>query len=200
MTDDKGGTYTVFTPTKGGTFTGTDITVTAPAGAVPDRTVVGIGATTSDIETPAPIPGATMSLAGSYYDINAVADTGEPPIPSYTLNEPATACLPFPQEFRADLSNVVVVQRKSAADLAILSTKIRTNAGTLTVCGTLTQLPATVAVARLGLVPAPAPESPTTPADTPDTGAVAPRGIALLLMLLTGLAILTGIGRIRRIV
>ena len=200
MTDDKGGTYTVFTPTKGGTFTGDDITVTAPAGAIPDRTVVGIGATTSDIPTPAPIPGATMSLAGSYYDINAIADNGEPPIPSYTLNEPATACLPFPQEFRADLSNVVVVQRKSTGDLSILSTKIRSLSGDLTVCGTLTQLPATVAVARLGLVPAPTQTTPTTPADTPDTGATAPSTVALLLTLLTGLVVLTGISRIRRII
>ena len=200
MTDDKGGTYTVFTPTKGGTFTGTDITVTAPAGAIPDRTVVGIGATTSDIPTPAPIPGATMSLAGSYYDINAVADTGEPPIPSYTLNEPATACLPFPQEFRADLSNVVLVQRKSAGDLSILSTKIRSNAGDLTVCGTLTQLPATVAVARLGLVPAPTQTTPTTPADTPDTGATTPGYAVLLLTLLAGALLLTGMYRIRRII
>ncbi len=195
MTDDKGGEYTVFTPTKGGTFQGDDITVTAPAGAIPDRTVVGIAAAVSDIETPAPIPGATMSLAGSYYDINAIADNGEPPIPSYTLNEPATACLPFPQEFRADLSNVVAVQRKSAGDLSILSTKIRSNAGDLTVCGTLTQLPATVAVARLGLVPAPTQTTPSTPADTPDTGAVAPSAVALLLMLLAGLAVITGISR-----
>ncbi len=200
MTDDKGGTYTVFTPTKGGTFTGADITVTAPAGAIPDRTVVGIGAAVSDIPTPAPIPGATMSLAGSYYDINAIADTGEPPIPSYTLNEPATACLPFPQEFRADLSNVVVVQRKSTGDLSILSTKIRSNAGDLTVCGTLTQLPATVAVARLGLVPAPAPTTPSTPADTPDTGATTPGYAVLLLTLLTGALLITGIGRMRRMI
>ena len=200
MTDDKGGEYTVFTPTKGGTFTGDDITVTAPAGAIPDRTVVGIAATTSDIPTPDPIPGATMSLAGSYYDILAIADNGEPPIPSYTLNEPATACLPFPQEFRADLTNVVVVQRKSTGDLSILSTKIRSNAGDLTVCGTLTQLPATVAVARLGLVPAPSQTTPTTPADAPDTGATAPSYIALLLMLLTGLVVLTGISRIRRMI
>ena len=200
MTDDKGGTYTVFTPTKGGTYTGDDITVTAPAGAIPDRTVVGIGAVASDIPTPDPIPGATMSLAGSYYDINAIADNGEPPIPSYTLNEPATACLPFPDEFRADLSNVVVVQRKSAGDLSILSTKIRSNAGDLTVCGTLTQLPATVAVARLGLVPAPTQTTPTTPADTPDTGATAPGYAILLLTLLTGALLLTGIGRMRRMI
>ncbi len=200
MVDDQGGTYTVFTPTKGGTFTGDDITVTAPAGAIPDRTVVGIGATTSDIPTPDPIPGATMSLAGSYYDINAIADNGEPPIPSYTLNEPATACLPFPQEFRADLSNVVLIQRKSTGDLSILSTKIRSNAGDLTVCGTLTQLPASVAVARLGLVPAPAPTTPSTPADTPDTGATTPGYAVLLLTLLTGALLLTRIGRMRRMI
>ena len=198
MVDDQGGEYTVFTPTKGGTFTGDDITVTAPAGAIPDRTVIGIAAAVSDIEPPTPIPGATMSIAGSFYDINAIADSGEQPIPSYTLNQPATACLPFPDEFRADLSNVVLVQRKSTGDLSILSTKIRSRSGDLTVCGTLSQLPATIAVARLGLVPAPTPTTPSTPAGTPDTGATTPGYAVLLISMLLGVLILTGMHRIRR--
>ena len=198
MTDDAGTAYTVFTPVDGGTFTGDEITVTAPAGAIPDRTTVGIAATVSDTPVPAPVPGATMSLAGSYYDINAIADNGEPPIPSYTLNQPATACLPFPQEFRADLSNVVVVQRKSTGDLSILSTKIRSLSGDLTVCAAISQLPATVAVARLGTVPAPTPTTPATPTDTPDTGATTPGYIILLLTILAGLLLLTGMHRIRR--
>ena len=201
MVDDQGGEYTVFTPTKGGTFTGDDITVTAPAGAIPDRTVVGIAAAVSDIAPPTPIPGATMSIAGSYYDINAIQQSGQAPLTAYTLDDPLTACLPFPDEFRADLSNVVVVQRKSTGDLSILSTKIRSRSGDLTVCGTVSQLPATVAVARLGLVPAPTPTTPSTPAGAPDTGATTPGYTITLLMLLAGLVVLlTGIYRIRRII
>ena len=198
MTDNEGTSYAVFTPADGGTFTGTDITVTAPAAAVPDRTVVGIAATVSDIRPDDPIPGATMSVAGSYYDVRALAEAGDPPLPSYTLNEPATACLPFPQEFRADLSNVVVVQRQPTGELSLLSTTIRSVAGEITACGTLTKLPATIGVARLGLVPAePAPPQSITP-DTPDTGATAPTYTLLLLILLAGVLLsLTRIGRIR---
>ena len=194
LTDNEGVSYAVFTPADGGTFTGTDITVTAPAAAVPDRTVVGIAATVSDIRPDDPIPGATMTVAGSYYNIRALAAAGDPPLPAFNLNEPATACLPFPQEFRADLSNVVVVQRQPTGELSILSTTIRSQAGELTTCATLTKLPATVAVARLGLVPtAPAP-APT--ATTPDTGALAPSYTLVLLTLFVGLLLLT---RIRRI-
>ena len=199
MTDNEGTSYAVFTPADGGTFTGTDITVTAPAAAVPDRTVIGIAATVSDIRPDDPIPGATMSVAGSYYDVRALAETGDPPLPSYTLNEPATACLPFPQEFRADLSNVVVVQRQPTGDLSLLSTTIRSVAGEITACGTLSKLPATIGVARLGLVPAaPAPVQPAI-ADTPDTGAAAPTYTLLLLAFLAGVLLLTRISKIRRI-
>ena len=199
MTDNEGTSYAVFTPADGGTFTGTDITVTAPAAAIPDRTVIGIAATVSDIRPDDPIPGATMTVAGSYYDVRALADSGDPPLPSYTLNEPATACLPFPQEFRADLSNVVVVQRQPTGELSLLSTTIRSVAGEITACGTLTKLPATIGVARLGLVPAaPAPPQSITP-DTPDTGATTPGYTLLLLILLAGVLLLTRIGRIRRI-
>ena len=200
MTDNEGTSYAVFTPADGGTFRGTDITVTAPAAAVPDRTVVGIAATVSDIRPDDPIPGATMSVAGSFYDIRALADSGDPPLPSYTLNEPATACLPFPQEFRADLSNVVVVQRQPTGELSLLSTTIRSVAGEITACGTLTKLPATIGVARLGLVPAePAPAQSITP-DTPDTGATAPGFALLLLAFLVGMLLLTGISKMRRMI
>ena len=198
MTDNEGTSYAVFTPADGGTFRGTDITVTAPAAAVPDRTVVGIAATVSDIRPDDPIPGATMSVAGSYYDVRALAESGDPPLPSYTLNEPATACLPFPQEFRADLSNVVVVQRQPTGELSLLSTTIRSVAGEITACGTLTKLPATIGVARLGSVPASPATAPAGTTQTPDTGAAAPTYTLLLLTLLAGaLLLLTRIGRIR---
>ena len=199
LTDDEGTSYAVFTPAEGGTFTGDDITINAPAAAVPDRTFIGITATVSDIRPDDPIPGATMTVAGDYYDVRAIAEAGDPPLPSFTLNEPATACLPFPTEFRADLSSVVVVQRQPAGNLSLLSTKIRSVNGEITICATLSRLPATIGVARLGLVPAAPAPSPSTPADTPDTGAPAPTYALLLLTLLTGALLLTGIRRISRI-
>ena len=199
LTDDEGTSYAVFTPAEGGTFTGDDVTINAPAAAVPDRTIIGITATVSDIRPDDPIPGATMTVAGDYYDVRAIAEAGDPPLPSFTLNEPATACLPFPTEFRADLSSVVVVQRQPSGELSLLSTKIRSVNGEITICATLSRLPATIGVARLGLVPAAPAPTPSTPADTPDTGAPAPSYTLLLLALLTGALLLTGMRRMRRI-
>ena len=198
LTDDEGTSYAVFTPAEGGTFTGDDVTINAPAAAVPNRTIMGITATVSDIRPDDPIPGATMTVAGDYYDIRAIAEAGDPPLPSFTLNEPATACLPFPTEFRADLSSVVVVQRQPSGELSLLSTKIRSVNGEITICATLSRLPATIGVARLGLVPAmPATPVPTGP--LPDTGATAPTYPLLLLTLILGTLLLTGIRRISRI-
>ena len=199
LTDNAGTAYTVFTPVDGGTFTGDDVTVSAAAGAVPDRTLLGVTAAVSALPPPIPIPGASMSVAGNYYDVNAIQQSGQAPLTDYTLDDPLTVCLPFPQEFRADLSNVVAVERKPDGGISILTTKVRTNAGNLTVCGTLSQLPATVAVAKLGTVPA-IPPTPTPEQDLPDTGATTPGYAVLLLTLLTGALVLTGMYRIRRII
>ena len=199
LTDNAGTAYTVFTPVDGGMFTGGGFTVSAPAGAVPDRTVLGVTAAVSAVPVPAPVPGASMSVAGSFYDINGIQQSGQPPLTAYTLDDPLTVCLPFPDEFRADLSDVVVVQRQSDGNLSPLTTKVRTNAGILTICGAVSTLPATVGVAKLGTVPA-IPATPAPTEDTPDTGGFAPGGIALLLTLLAGLAVLTGMRRILMII
>ena len=202
LMDNAENTYSVFTPVDGGTFTGAGFTVSAPAGAVPDRTLVGVMAAVSTVPVPAPVPGASMSVAGSFYDINVIAQDGDPPLASYgDLDDPLTVCLPFPEQFRADLSNVVAIERKSDGSFALLTTKVRTNAGGggLTVCGALSTLPATVGVAQLGTVPA-LPPTPAPEEDLPEAGATAPSGIAVVLMLLAGAAILTGISRIRRII
>ncbi len=202
LMDNDDNTYSVFTPVDGGTFTGAGFTVSAPAGAIPDRTLVGVMAAVSTIPVPAPVPGASMSVAGSFYDINVIAQDGDPPLASYgDLDDPLTVCLPFPEQFRADLSNVVAIERKSDGSFALLTTKVRTNAGGggLTVCGALSTLPATVGVAQLGTVPA-LPPTPAPEEDLPEAGATAPSAIAVVLMLLAGAAILTGMHRIRRII
>ena len=186
MTDSEGVSYAVFTPAEGGTFTGEGITITAPAAAVPDRTIVGISAAVSDIKPPEPVPGTKLSMAGALYDVQAIASSGDAPLPAYTFDETATACLPFPQEFRADLTNIVVAERKSSGELSLLSTRIRSVNGEITVCAAISQLPATIGVARIGLVTVAPTPTPATPTATPDTGAVAPTYALLLLTLLAG--------------
>ena len=199
LTDNAGVAYTVFTPVDGGTFDGEGFTVSAPAGAVPDRTVLGVAAAVSAVPVPTPVPGASMSVAGNWHDINGILQSGQAPLEAYSLDDALTVCLPFPDEFRADLSNVVAVERKPDGGIGILTSKVRANAGDLTVCAALSTLPATVGVAKLGTVAAP-PATPTPEQDLPDTGATAPSGIAIVLMLLAGLAILTGIHRTRRMI
>ena len=165
---------------------------------MPDRTLLGVSAAASSVAVPVPIPGASMSLAGSFYEVNAITEDGSSPLLSLTLDAPLNVCLPYPDEFRAELSNVVAVERQFNGELAILTTKVRSNAGALTVCGAVSTLPATVGIAKLGTVP----EIPPTPMPDdplPEAGGASPSYTLLILALLLGTLLFTGIGRIRRI-
>ena len=183
LTDSAGVAYAVFTPVDGGTFTGDGITVTAPKGAVPDQQLLGIAAAASIIPVPPPIPGARMTVAGNYYEVNGVQRTGDAPVTAYTLDEPLLACMPLPDIFRADLTNIVVVNRNPAdGTLAILTSSIRQTASGLTACGAVSRLPATVAVANIGVIQAtPEPEAPTE--DLPETGGKAPSASLTLFII-----------------
>ena len=174
LTDNAGVAYAVFTPVDGGTFSGEGITVTAPKGAIPDQQLLGISAASANIPVPPPVPGARMTVGGSYYNINAVQRTGDAPVSGYTLDAPILACMPLPNIFRADLTNIVVVNRNPAdGTLAILTSSIRQSPNGLTACGAVSRLPATVAVANIGVIQAtPEPEAPTE--DLPETGGKAP--------------------------
>ena len=186
LTDRAGTAYAVFLPVEGGTFTGEGITVSAQPGAVPDLTFVGVAATTAGA-VPAPTPGARMTLAGSFFDIDGVTQNGAAPVTGYIFDDPISACVPLPAAFRGNVSDVVLVEQKSDGSLGVLATKIRQTSGSLSVCGSLTNLPATVAVAKLGTVPPPPPEpGPDTGDELPDTGATAPASTWLLWTLLLG--------------
>ena len=188
--------YDVFTPVGGGTFSGEGITVTAAKGAVPDRQLIGVSAAVSAEQAPAPTPGARMSISSTLYDVKGVQADGTA-VSGYKLDEPLSACLPLPTEFRANISDVVIVERKTDGSYGILSSKLRQTPSGLNVCGGVSSLPATIGVAKLGIVPTP-PPTPTPDVETPDTGATAPGGIIAVLTLLAGLALLTGIRRTRR--
>ena len=192
LTDANGVAYTVFTPVAGGTYEGTGITISAPKGVVPDRQILGVSAEVSEIRAPDAVAGASMTIAGRLYEINAIQESGDPPVMGYRLEGPLSVCLPLPDEFRANVSDVVLVQRNPDSSYGILSTKLRQMSGSLNVCGSVSALPATVGVAKLGLVQA-IPVTPT-PVDPqgPDAGATAPStnmaavalgfGVALLAM------------------
>ena len=192
LTDANGVAYTVFTPVAGGTYEGTGITISAPKDVVPDRQILGVSADVSEIRAPDAVAGASMTIAGRLYEINAIQESGDPPVMGYRLEGPLSVCLPLPDEFRANVSDVVLVQRNPDSSYGILSTKLRQMSGSLNVCGSVSALPATVGVAKLGLVQA-IPVTPT-PVDPkgPDAGATAPStnmaavalgfGVALLAM------------------
>ena len=173
LTDASGVAYTVFRPVEGGMFTGEGITVSAAKGAVPDRELVGVSAAASSVQAPEAVPGARMTIARGLYDINGIQANGDAPVQGFRFDDPITACLPMPTEFSANISDVVLVERKSDGSYGILSTKLRQSGGELSVCGSVSALPATVGVAKLGVVVAP-PAIPTPVVEGPDTGATAP--------------------------
>ena len=189
LTDSAGIAYAVFTPVDGGTFSGEGITVSAPAGAIPDQQLLGIAAARSDIPVPEPFPGARLTIAAPYYDINGVQRTGDSPVSGYALDDPIRACMPIPAMFRADISDVAVIAR-SAADgsITILTSSIRQTATGLAACGNIGQLPATVAVANIGVIEA-TPEPPAPEQDLPDTGGTAPSIWMTLFIIATSIAL-----------
>ena len=146
-----------------------------------------------------------MTLAGSYYDVNGVQRNGEAPVSGYALDDPISACLPLPDMFRSDISDVVVVNRNpSDGSLGILSSKVRQTDGGLVVCGSIGTLPATVAAARLGIVEA-TPEPPQEPGiEDLSVGATSPGAsaavwaMAIGAMMLAAVVATVGITGIRR--
>lgn len=189
LTDASGVAYTVFTPVEGGTFTGTGITVSAAKGAVPDRQLLGVAATVSAVSAPEPTPGARMTVAGELYDINGIQQAGSSPLVDFTLDDPLMVCLPMPAEFRANISDVVAVERSFDGSYGILTTKLRQSAGELSVCGNVSTLPATVGVAKLGVVEAP-PPTPTPDVITPETGATDPGVNVVAILLVMGILLM----------
>ena len=194
LTDSAGVAYAVFTPVDGGTFTGEGITVSAPEGAVPDQQLIGVSATRSTIPVPPPIPGARMTVAGRYYTVNGIQRTGDAPVSGYSLDDPIQACMPLPDMFRADISDVVVVNRNPTdGSLAILTSSVQQTPAGLVACGAIGQLPATVAVANIGVIELP-PEPPApTDEDLPETGATAPSTTTITWTLAVAAAIMAAV-------
>ena len=192
LTDNAGVAYAVFTPVDGGTFSGEGVTVSAEPGAIPDQQLLGVAATVSPVPVPEPTPGTKLTLSGRFYDINGVQRVGDAPVSGYTLDDPLSVCLPLPDMFRANISDIVIVNRSTEGSLGILASTLRQSGGALTVCGRIGQLPATVAVAKMGVVEAPPePIDPIT-GETPPTGATAPSNNTATMAFVLGAAVLAG--------
>ena len=190
LTDADGNQYEVFTPEEGGTFSGEGYSLNAGAGAIPNGEYIGIRVSDEGSASNAGMTHQRYTLGGNMYDVSAV-DASNAAISSYVLNEPATACLPLPDELRTNISDLAIVAINADGSLTILSASVRLGSGGTSVCGNLSGLPASLAVGSEGApeaIPTATPEPTPVP---PETGGTAPSSNAGLWALLLGTAIVT---------
>ena len=192
VTDTTGVAYSVFTPVEGGQFIGEAATISANPGAVPNGEIIGVNITPAGDASNIGDTYPRYTLSGHSYSIEVVDASGQP-IPTYRLNTYAEACLPLPDEFRANISDVAVTVINDDDTLTILTTKVMLDAGGIMVCGRISSLPALVAVGVEG-APADLPEpDPIVRAIPPETGGVTPDATVIALVFVLGVAI-AGIG------
>ena len=193
LADASGNQYEVFTPEGGGTFTGEGYTLSAAAGAVPNGEFIGIRMSDEGAASNAGMTHQRYTLGGNMYAVSAV-DAGGTSINSYVLDDPATVCVPLPDELRTDISELALLTINSDGSLTVLSAQVRiSDAGTM-VCGNLSGLPASVAVGSAGAPAAIPTATPEPTPEPPDTGGTAPSSSTLpLWSLLLGIAVL-GLG------
>ncbi len=215
VTGDDSHVYTTITPERGGTASAAGASVRAQPAAVRSGEYIavrmtegipvgGIGMDDTDAAANAHdayIGYRTHTLAGKLYSVTAVDSDGAP-LSEYEFVLPAIVCVPLPSNLEHYTGRIVVVsvqQDNPDAGITVLGSRTFSSSASGTqVCASLRELPVTVAAAKRGNDDSLLPPAPTE-AELPDAGATAPSGIALLLMLLTGLVILTGMYRMRRI-
>lgn len=189
IADADGNQYDVFTPEDGGTFdSGEGYSIHAAAGAVPNGEFVGVRMSDDGAASNTGMTHHRYTLGGNAYGVHAVDGSGAA-VSSYALNGAADVCVPLPDELRSNISDVALVVINSDDSLTILSGSVRIASGTM-VCGSLSGLPAQVAVGSAG---APAAIPTHTPEPTPEppvTGGTAPSSSgSIVWMLLLGIAV-----------
>ena len=195
LTDSEGVAYAVFTPVDGGSFAGDGYSLHAGPGAVADGELIGISI--------APVGDASnvgkywhrYTLGGSIFSIGMIDSAGEK-ISDYLLGETATACVPLPAEMRGNIAELVLAATDGDGDLTVLSTRVRITPEGAVVCGNVSSLPVSVAVATVGSPPE-VPDTETEPEieeELPETGGTelggTELGVQLLLLLLVGGSVL----------
>ncbi len=188
LTDPDGGQYEVFTPEKGGTFTGDGFWIDAPVGIVPNDEIIGVSMFEQDAASNAGMTEHRYTLSGRQYAISTVDASGDR-LASYRLDGPAQVCIPVPAELRPNITSVGLVVINEEGTLTALTSWIRVTPS-LIVCGNLSVVPAVVAASVPGSPP-PLPTATPEPAPSlPVTGGKAPFPFAAIaLALLLGIAL-----------
>ena len=190
LSDSEGTAYAVFTPEDGGVFTGEGIEFSAGPGAVKNNEYIGISVTDIGDASNAGQTHHRYTMAGFKYAVKIIDDSGESAT-DYTLSEPATVCLPLPDEFRTRIDRLVILSTDDSGALTILSSTAKITPEGVIVCGKISTLPAIVAVGTQG-APASIPvETPQREVSQtlPDTGGPTPGALALLSLILLGTTI-----------
>ena len=169
LTDSDGIAYAVFTPIEGGSFVGDGFSVTAGPGAVANGEFIGVGMTPTGDASNVGKTWHRYTLAGSSYSVGIIDSTAEP-VSEYALGEPVLACVPMPGKLGGNISDIALVKTDGDRGLTVLSTRVRITPEGPLVCGALSTVPATLAVAREGSPLDPPEEEPVTIDELPDTG------------------------------
>ena len=189
LTDSDGNQYEVFTPEGGGTFTGEGFSLNAGAGVIPNGEYIGVRVSNEGSASNAGMTHQRYTLGGNMYKVSAV-DASNASISSYELRSAATVCIPLPDALRTNISDLAIVTINADGSLTILSASVRLDGAGAHVCGSLSSLPASVAVGSEGApaaLPTPTPEP--TP-EIPETGGSAPSSNGVLWLLTLGIGIL----------
>ena len=191
LADADGNQYEVFTPVEGGSFdSGEGYSIAAASGAVPNGEFIGVRMSDEGVASNAGMTHQRYTLGGNMYAVSAVDETGTA-ITSAVLDDPATVCVPLPNELRSNISKLAVVAINSDDSLTILSAQVKITATGAMVCGGLSELPASVAVGSSGAPAAIPTATPEPTPEPPDTGGTAPASSGnVLWALLLGVATL----------
>ena len=191
LTDGEGNQYEVFTPVEGGTFdNGDGYSITAAPGAVGDREYIGVRMEQAGSASNTGQTHQRYTLGGNLYNI-AVVDAGGEAISNYRLNTPAKVCIPLPAELSEQINGLAILASNSDGSLTVLTSSVSLGSSGTSVCGNISQIPASVAVGKQGApAPLPTPTPEPTPA-APETGATAPSNTNGILVwaIMLGLAI-----------
>ncbi len=191
LTDPDGEQYAVFTPVDGGAFRGDDVSLTAPAGAVPNGEIVGVRIYDAGAASNIGKTYHRYTISGNAYRTAAVDSSGSA-LSEYILNTSAEVCLPLPVQIRGSISDIALVALNADGSLTILSTKVRVGSDSSPdACGNLGFLPATLAVGIAGAPPPlPTPGADSQEIETPDTGGRVPSAQIMFLITIIGATII----------
>ena len=149
ISDPAGQEYGVFTPEEGGIFTSIGYSLKAAPGAVANDEFIGMNIVPIGDAINAVNLWQRYTLVGKAYAIGIIDSSGSA-IAEYSLGEPATVCVPLPEELRGKIADVVLTVVGEDGDLIALSSNIKIASDGTNVCGALSAVPATVAVGSVG--------------------------------------------------